>query len=82
MLGVYLAGWPSVIWAALKLTRKGEWSWWRVLLPLGVMAGHNLCCVGSDRPGCLCQRMATPECGRAAWVETYPWLAEGGLLQR
>lgn len=42
-----------------------------MLLPLGVMAGR---CVGSDRPGCRCQRMAPPECGRA-WVETYPWLA-------
>jgi hypothetical protein len=38
--GVYLAGWISVILAALKLTIEGHWTWWPVLLPLGVMMGH------------------------------------------
>jgi cytochrome bd-type quinol oxidase subunit 2 len=43
MLGVCVAGLLSVMLAALKLTVAGQWSWWRVLLPLEVFVGHNLC---------------------------------------
>jgi len=30
-----------MILAVLKLTIKGHWSWWRVLLPVWVVLGHN-----------------------------------------
>ena len=41
MLGFYLAGFLCLVLAALKLTMEGDWSWWRVLLPLWVVLGHN-----------------------------------------
>ena len=41
MLGFYLAGFLCVMLTALKLTIEGDWSWWRVLLPLWVVLGHN-----------------------------------------
>ena len=41
MLGFYLAGFLCLILAVLKLTMEGHWSWWRVLLPLWVLLGHN-----------------------------------------
>ena len=41
MLGFYLAGFLCLALAGLKLTIQGQWSWWRVLLPLWVMLGHN-----------------------------------------
>jgi hypothetical protein len=39
--GFCLAGLLSVGLAVLKLTAEGHWSWWRVLLPLWVILGHN-----------------------------------------
>jgi len=39
--GIYLAGFLCLILAVLKLTMEGHWSWWRVLLPLWVLLGHN-----------------------------------------
>jgi hypothetical protein len=41
MLGFYLAGFLCLVLAVLKLTIEGHWSWWRVLLPLWVVLGHN-----------------------------------------
>ena len=41
LLGFYLAGFVCVVLAILKLTIEGHWSWWRVLLPLWVVLGHN-----------------------------------------
>ena len=41
MLGLYLAGFLCLMLAVLKLTIEGHWSWWRVLLPLWVVLGHN-----------------------------------------
>lgn len=41
MLGVYLAGFLCLALAVLKLTMAVHWSWWRVLLPLWVVLGHN-----------------------------------------
>ena len=41
MLGFYLAGFLCLVIAVLKLTIEGHWSWWRVLLPLWVVLGHN-----------------------------------------
>jgi hypothetical protein len=41
MLGFYLAGFLCLVFAVLKLTIEGHWSWWRVLLPLWVVLGHN-----------------------------------------
>jgi hypothetical protein len=41
LLGFYLAGLVCVVLAILRLTIEGQWSWWRVLLPLWVMLGHN-----------------------------------------
>ena len=41
MLGLYLAGIVCVMLVVLKLTIQGQWSWWRVLLPLWVVLGHN-----------------------------------------
>ena len=41
MQGFYLAGFLCLMLAGLKLTVEGLWSWWRVLLPLWVVLGHN-----------------------------------------
>jgi hypothetical protein len=41
MLGLYLAGFLCLMLTVLKLTIEGHWSWWRVLLPLWVVLGHN-----------------------------------------
>jgi hypothetical protein len=41
VLGFYLAGFLCLVLAVLKLTIEGHWSWWRVLLPLWVVLGHN-----------------------------------------
>ena len=38
---VYLAGLLCVGLAVVKLTAEEHWSWWRVLLPLWVVLGHN-----------------------------------------
>lgn len=42
LLGFYLAGFLCLVSAVLKLTIEGHWSWWRVLLPLWVVLGHNI----------------------------------------
>jgi len=39
--GLCLAGLLCVGLAVAKLTAEGHWSWWRVLLPLWVVLGHN-----------------------------------------
>ena len=39
--GFYLAGLLCVGLAVVKLTAEGHWSWWRVLLPIWVILGHN-----------------------------------------
>jgi len=40
--GYYVAGFLSLVLAVLKLTEMKPWSWWRVLLPLWVVIGHNV----------------------------------------
>lgn len=40
--GFYLAGLLCLIFAVLKLATGVHWSWWRVMLPLWVVAGHLL----------------------------------------
>ena len=40
--GFYLAGLFCVVLAILKLTIEEHWSWWRVLLPLWAVLGHNI----------------------------------------
>jgi hypothetical protein len=40
-LGFYLAIFLCLVLGVLKLTIEGHWSWWRVLLPLSVVLGHN-----------------------------------------
>jgi hypothetical protein len=42
LLGFYLAGMLCLGSAVLKLTLEGHWSWWRVLLPLWTVLGHNI----------------------------------------
>jgi hypothetical protein len=42
LLGFYVAGVLCVGMAVLKLTVEGHWSWWRVLLPLWAVLGHNI----------------------------------------
>ena len=42
MLGFSLAGFLCVALAVLKLTSEVHWSWWRVLLPLWLVLGHNI----------------------------------------
>jgi hypothetical protein len=37
-----LAGWLCLGLAIVKLTLESHWSWWRVLLPLWTMLGHNV----------------------------------------
>jgi hypothetical protein len=39
--GFYLSGALCFVLAILKLTIAVHWSWWRVLLPLWVVLGHN-----------------------------------------
>jgi hypothetical protein len=39
--GFYVAGFLSLALTVLKLTEMKPWSWWRVLLPLWVVIGHN-----------------------------------------
>ncbi len=39
--GFYLAAFLCLVLAVLKLTIEGHWSWWRVLIPLWVVLGHN-----------------------------------------
>jgi hypothetical protein len=41
MQGFHLAGFLCLMLAGLKLTVEGDWSWWRALLPLWVVLGHN-----------------------------------------
>jgi len=41
LLGFYLAGFLCLVLVVLKLTIEGHCSWWRVLLPLWVVLGHN-----------------------------------------
>src|ERR1700694_780673 len=41
VLGFYLAGFLCLVLAVLKLTIERHWPWWRVLLPLCVVLGHN-----------------------------------------
>src|SRR5687767_1148370 len=66
MLGFYLAGFLCLVLAALKLTIEGDWSWWRVLLPLWVVLGHNAwqCC--KDLMGLAGSRRGT--------MNGQPWL--------
>jgi hypothetical protein len=40
--GFYVAGLLCLAAAILKLTIEGHWSWWRVLLPLWAVLGHNI----------------------------------------
>ena len=42
LLGVNLAGFFCLALAVLKLTMTVHWSWWRVLLPIWVVLGHNI----------------------------------------
>jgi hypothetical protein len=41
LAGFCLAGLLCAGLAVVKLTTEGHWSWWRVLLPLWVILGHN-----------------------------------------
>jgi hypothetical protein len=40
--GFYWSGFLCMILAVLKLTVEAHWSWWRILLPLWAVLGHNL----------------------------------------
>ena len=42
LLGFYVAGVLCLGSSILKLTVEGYWSWWRVLLPLWAVLGHNI----------------------------------------
>ena len=39
--GFWAFGFLSVVLAVLKLTVAADWSWWRVMLPLLAILGHN-----------------------------------------
>jgi len=41
-LGFYLSGFLCLVLAVLKLTTALHWSWWRVMLPVLVVLGHNV----------------------------------------
>ena len=41
-VGFYWAGFLCLVLAVLKLTGEAHWSWWRVLLPLWAVLGHNI----------------------------------------
>ena len=40
--GLYICGASSLIMLVLKLSVIDTWSWWRVLLPLGLFVGFNV----------------------------------------
>jgi hypothetical protein len=42
LAGFYWSGFLCLGLAVLKLTLERHWSWWRVLLPLWVVLGHNI----------------------------------------
>ena len=44
-VGFYWAGFLCLVLAVLKLSGEAHWSWWRVLLPLWAVLGHNILCV-------------------------------------
>jgi hypothetical protein len=40
--GFYWAGLLCLLLGILKLTVEKHWTWWRVLLPIWAVLGHNL----------------------------------------
>ena len=40
--GLYICGVISLVTLALKLSVIDAWSWWRVMLPVGLIVGFNL----------------------------------------
>ena len=40
--GLYLCGGISFVMLVLKLSVMDTWSWWRVILPLGLFVGFNV----------------------------------------
>jgi len=42
LTGLYVCGVIAVVMLALKLSVIDTWSWWRVLLPLGLFVGFNV----------------------------------------
>ena len=42
LTGLYICGAISFIMLVLKLSAIDNWSWWRVLLPLGLFVGFNV----------------------------------------
>jgi hypothetical protein len=44
--GFYWAGFLSLILGVLKLTLEMHWSWWRVMLPVWAVLGHNVLYIG------------------------------------
>ena len=44
--GFYWAGFLCLILGVLKLTRETHWSWWREMLPLWAVLGHNVLYIG------------------------------------
>lgn len=41
-VGLYWTGFLCLLLGILKLTVEKQWTWWRVLLPIWVVLGHNL----------------------------------------
>ena len=54
LLGLYVSGALCLGSAVLKLTWEGHWSWWRVLLPLWAVLGHNMLYSGRLPLAVLC----------------------------
>ena len=44
--GLYWAGFLCLISGVLKLTVETHWSWWRVMLPVWAVLGHNVVYIG------------------------------------
>jgi hypothetical protein len=44
--GLYWAGFLCLLLGILKLTVEKHWTWWRVLLPIWAVLGHNLLYIG------------------------------------
>ena len=44
--GFYWAGFLCLILGVLKLTLEMHWSWWRVMLPVWAVLGHNVLYIG------------------------------------
>ena len=42
LTGFYIFGIPKLVMTVLKVTAFEQWTWWRVLLPVGIFVSFNM----------------------------------------